>query len=243
MNFKKVRLFGTLAIITGSATVFGWAMGGSVLQINGKPVSNRVKVMDGESWVPVRDLAKSQGLVVTSSGGVLNLVTAGGANQVGTLQGKIGDTLFDGHWKFSISKFEPVDTYTIVTAAQTDYGVTSPVSEIENGVITPKKGTKLYVATCTLKNGMTHGAQFEWTSSDTKNAVADTNGVNHPWLVFDIASSAFVTKEMLPGAAINFKICFAVADGATPQDVVITLLTLGEKTGTDIRFHVSGANQ
>ena len=242
MNLRtRKSLFAVLALAT-TATVFAFpVVAGTILLINGKQVSTRVRVIDGESWVPVRDVAKGQGLVVTGSGNQINLVTAGGANQVGSLVGKVGDTLFDGHWKFSISKFEQVSSYKINTRTGSDYGTWNPVSNMENNVLTPKEGFKLYVAECTLKNGMTHDAQFEWSPGDTKSAVADTAGVNHPWLVWDIASEAFVTKPMLPGSAVNFKICFAVADGATPQDVVITLLTLGEKTGNDIRFHVSGS--
>jgi len=238
---SKKALF-SFAGLAGVATIVAAPLvAGSILSINGKQVSERVRVIDGESWVPVKDIAKAEGLTVTSNGGQINLVTAGGANQVGSLVGKVGSTLFDGHWKFGISKFEQVASYKIITRTSTDYGVTNPVSEIDdNNVITPKPGFKLYVADCMLKNGMTHAAQFEWSPNSGKTAVTDTSGENHSWLVWDIASEAFVTKEMLPGSALSFKICFAVPDSATPQDVVVTLLTLGDKTGTDIRFHISG---
>ena len=241
MNSKNRKI--VLGLVTGAVAASALAIpfAGTILSINGKQVSTRVRVIDGESWVPVRDIAKGQGLVVTGSGGQINLVTAGGANQTGTVTGKVGDTLFDGHWKFGITKFEQVSSYKIQSKTSTDYGTYNAISNIEDDVITPKPGFKLYGADCLIKNGMTHGAQFEWSPGDTRTAVADTVGVNHPWLVWDIASEAFVTKMMLPGSAINFKICFAVAESATPQDVVVTLLTLGEKTGTDIRFHVAGS--
>lgn len=238
----KNALVTVAGLALGATLVAAPLLAGSVLTIDGKQVSNRVRVIDGESWVPVRDIANAQGLTVTSSGGQINLVTAGGANQVGSLTGKIGSMLFDGHWKFGITKFEQVASYKITTKTSTDYGVTNPVSNIEDDVITPKTGFKLYVADCTLKNGMTHGAQFEWSPNSGKTAIADAAGESHPWLVWDIASEAFVTKEMLPGSALNFKICFAVPEAATPQDVVVTLLTLGDKAGTDIRIHVAGDN-
>jgi hypothetical protein len=235
------KTFAAFAFVAASASILALSpLAASVLQINGKPVSSRVRVIDGESWVPVKDVAKSQGLTVTSSNGVINLVAAGGANQVGSLTGKVGDTLFDGHWKFTLSKFEQVPSYKISTRTQTDYGTYTPIANIDDNVVTPKPGYKLYVAACTVKNGMTHDAQYEWSPGDSKTAIADTSGVGHPWVVVDIASEAFVTKAMLPGSAITFNICFAVAENATPQDVVVTLLTLGEKSGTDIRFHVSG---
>lgn len=242
MNSNRKKTLIALATLAGVATISAIPpLAETFLSINGKQVSSRVRVIDGESWVPVKDIAVGQGLTITASGHHINLVTAGGANQVGTLVGKVGFTLFDGHWKFKLSKFEQVSSFKITSKSGMDYGVYNPVSEIdESGVVTPKPGFKLYAAECTLKNGMTQQAQFEWSPGDTKTAVADTSGVNHPWLVWDIASEAFVSKPMLPGSAINFKICFAVTDSAIPQDVVVTLLTLGEKTGTDIRFHISG---
>ena len=241
MNLDKKKTLTALLTLAGIATIYAIPpLVGTILSINGKQVSSRVRVIDGESWVPVKDIAQGQGLVVTASGHQINLVTPGGANQVGSLTGKVGSTLFDGHWKFSIAKFQQVDSFKISTKTGSDYGTYNPVSEINDNVITPKPGYKLYAAECMLKNGMTHEAQFEWSPGDTKTSVADTAGVNHPWLVWDIASEAFVTKPMLPGSAVSFKICFAVVDTATPQDVVVTLLTLGEKTGTDIRFHVTG---
>lgn len=232
MKVQAVLAFGALGV--AALAVGRWEA--LSLVIHGKVASERVRTIDGEAWVPVRDVAKAEGLTVQKSGNRLELVEAGGANQVDGLRGKIGDTVFDGSWRLTVHSFERVDSYHIQSKTSTDYSIWHAIADLQDDTFTPKPGYALYVADCTVKNGTHDDAQFEWSTADNKTSVADASGANHPWIVFDIPSSAFVSKPVLPGAAIDFKICFAVAADAHPQDLIVTLKSLTQKKGHDARI-------
>ena len=63
--------------------------------------------IDGQAYVRVSDVAKALGMTVVARADGFELRKAGGANQVeGTVTGKVGDTLFDGNWRFQVLKVE-----------------------------------------------------------------------------------------------------------------------------------------
>ena len=227
MKFQAVVACGALGV--AALAVGGWQA--TSLMINGKVASTRVRMINGEAWVPVKDVASAQGLTVQKRPGGLELVAAGGANQVDGLRGKIGDTVFDGTWRLTVHGFEKVESYHIVSKTSTDYSITGGVANYDDGTFTPKPGYTLYVADCTVKNGTHEDQQYDWNPIDNKTAVADTSGSNHSWIVFDIPSPSFNSKPIVPGGAINFKICLAVAADAKPQDLIVTLKSLTQKKG------------
>lgn len=211
--------------------------------MDGKVASNRVRTIDGEAWVPVKDIANAQGLIVQRRKGGLELVAAGGANQAGDLRGKIGETVFDGTWRLTVHGFEKVDRYHIVFKTSTDYSITGGVADYDEGTFTPKSGFTLYVADCTVKNGTHEDQQYDWNPGDNKTSVADTSGSSHSWIVFDIPSPSFNSRPIVPGGAINFKICLAVASDAKPQDLIVTLKSLTQKKGHDARIALGPTNK
>lgn len=232
MKFGAVVACGVLGV--GALAVGKWQS--LSLVMNGKVVSSRVRTIDGEAWVPVRDLARAQGMTVQKTGGRLELVEGGGANQVDGLRGRIGDTVFDGSWRLTVHNFEQVDSYHVVSHTSTDYSITHGVSEFQDDTFTPRSGYVLYVADCTVKNGTHENQQYDWNPIDNKTAVADSSGSSHSWLVFDIPSPSFNSRPVLPGSAINFKICFAVASDAKPQDLIITLKSLNSSKQHEARI-------
>ncbi len=232
MKFQAVIVCGALGV--AALAVGKWQT--LSLIVNGKVASSRVRMIDGEAWVPVRDVARAQGLTVQKSGSRLELVEAGGANQVDGLRGKIGDTVFDGSWRLTVHDFERVDQYHIVSKTSTDYSISGAIADYNDGTFTPKPGYTLYVADCTVKNGTHENQQFDWNPIDNKTSIADTSGSNYPWIVFDIPSPSFNSRPILPGSAINFKICFSAASDARPQDLIITLKSLTQGKGHEARI-------
>src|SRR5437879_4129640 len=96
-----------LSIILVSAVA-----GQQVVELKGNVVSRDVKVISGKLYVSLADIARAMGLQVVKSSGGYKLVAAGGANQMASnAQGKIGDDLFTGGWRFKVTGFKAVDTY------------------------------------------------------------------------------------------------------------------------------------
>lgn len=236
MASKKLALIGLIAV--SSIAVAGleqWT-----LKMDGSVVSTRVRMVDGEAYVPVRDLAKARGQQVIKSGTTLEITDGSGANQADGYHGKIGDLVSTKYWRFKTSSFQKVDSYKVETKTSMDYSIYHALVDIDDSnVITAKDGYTLYVAKCLLKNARTEPVEFEWNSSDPLIAVADTNGENHSWIVVDIASPAFVSRPMSQGAALTFNVCFAVKSSATPQDLIFTLKSLDSKTKEVVRIKAS----
>ena len=92
------------------------------LVINGKPVSGQAIVVNGQTYVPLAAL-KAAGVSSNLASGTLTLTlpgapqatgatnpsAAGGANQLAALEGYIGQTLFNGVWRFKVTKLEQGD--------------------------------------------------------------------------------------------------------------------------------------
>ncbi len=221
--------------VGGSALCFA-ALAPQSVTIDGKVVTHRVKVIAGESWIPVSDLAKAQGLVVTSNGTSIDLTSPGGAEQVKGVTGKVGEMLFTGNWRIEVNSFQKAATYTIKNSTSTDYSVYHGIADLDDKVFTPKDGYDLYVASCTLKNARKTSVEFDWNPSDNKSAIADDAGSNNPWVVYDIPSPAFNSAPILPGAKLDFNICFVVKKDVKLTDIVLTLKALTDEKTQNVRI-------
>jgi len=73
------------------------------IKVNGKAVPGTVLMVDGKSYVPVSAL-KAGGASVSVNGGVMSIdFAAGGANQQAGVEGKVGEWLFNGIWRFRVN--------------------------------------------------------------------------------------------------------------------------------------------
>ena len=73
------------------------------IKVNGKSVPGAVLVVEGKSYVPVSAL-KAAGATVSVTGGVMSIdFASGGANQQGGAEGKLGEWLFNGVWRFRVN--------------------------------------------------------------------------------------------------------------------------------------------
>lgn len=76
--------------LLASAAVMGWAAGVETrLYVNGKVASTDVIMKDGRAYVPLKDVAEALGMVVVNKSDGFALTPAGGAGQVGGLNGKV----------------------------------------------------------------------------------------------------------------------------------------------------------
>ncbi|MES2463014.1 MAG: hypothetical protein V4671_20710 [Armatimonadota bacterium] len=121
--FSPLRPAGALQVAPGKAfaatllsvavlTSAVWAQQTARLKINGRTVPGQPLSVKGKTYIPL-DALKAAGVVVKTSPGTMELTlsslpstAAGGANQQGGLEGKMGDWLFNGVWRFRVISVE-----------------------------------------------------------------------------------------------------------------------------------------
>lgn len=167
----------------------------------------------------------------------------GGANQVQGLNGKIGDVLFDGHWRFQVLSVQPASTYTLaVPSSEQDYSKYHDVAEYadDTHTFTPKAGYTFFVVKCHVKNGQKRTEQIDGYLNDPKTALADDKENSYSPIAYDMYSKgAWVTKELLPGSGEDLTLLFAVPPGTTPKDLVFTLKNWSDHQGHNVRVSLS----
>ncbi|UQN08692.1 hypothetical protein [Deinococcus sp. QL22] len=82
------------------------------VSVNGRPTPDPAIVVNGKTYVPLSAL-KTLGVPATLQGTTLNLgaqtaAAPGGANQRVSLEGCVGDTLFNGIWRMTVKKVEAI---------------------------------------------------------------------------------------------------------------------------------------
>jgi hypothetical protein len=89
------------------------------LVINGQVFGDQAIVVGGKTYVPLSAL-KSLGVNSSLKGTTLTLgnpgstaqnATAGGANQRASLEGCVGETLFNGIWRLTVTSTKPISRY------------------------------------------------------------------------------------------------------------------------------------
>ncbi|WP_309718609.1 DUF4352 domain-containing protein [Armatimonas sp.] len=205
------------------------------LLINETLASERLQRVGDSVLVPIADVAKALGLAVVKTKTGYALVKEGGANQVEGIMGKLGETVFDGKWRFTALELRDIDSYTLQTRTATDYGLINPIAEIKGTTYEPKKGYRFFLVRCEVKNGQKSAQQLWWFQNDTHTALTDASGESFPPILTDIASESFQSKPILPGAKLEFNLVFCVPINTNPQDLVFTLRTISDK-GSDVRI-------
>jgi hypothetical protein len=186
-------------------------------------------------------VAKALGQQVAKTANGYELTTAGGANQVEGMRGKVGDVLFDGNWRFQVNKVEKVDSYKMTTKAQGDYAIYNKTANFDGDteIYTPKDGYELVLVRARLRNG-TKAARSLWRpNSDTLTALTDDQGESFRPIAFDMEEeSPFLGKALLPGAGTDLVVLFTVPPGRNLKDLVFTLRTINEK-GKEVRVSLT----
>ena len=216
-----------------------WA--GPKLVLNSKVVSTDVRTVGGKAYVPIADVAKALGLDVVKLADGYEIKKAGGTYQVqGVTQGKVGDVLFDGKWRFQVLKVEMPASYTMASNSVPDYAVYSTIAEYDlpNRVFKPLTGNKLVVLRCQVTNARKAPYALWVFQPETRNALADMSGTSHPPIAYDFEGAPHQSKPLLPGAKLDFALVFSVPQNTQLKDLVFTLRTISEK-GNDVRVSLA----
>lgn len=223
---NKPFIFLALAVPVGSLLIGALAATSSRLVMNGKTASTNIRMVNGSPYVKVEDVARALGMVVVKRGDEYEIKKSGGATPIqGVTQGKIGDVLFDGKWRFQVLKMESPATYSMKTDSDTydTAGLTS--LDRNTHVLRPKDGYKLVVLQCRVTNGQ-NSRQRLWTAiNDDKvnTALTDMQGASHTPVVYDYQGGNNQTNPLIPGAIMTFPVIFSVPAQTRVKDLVFTL--------------------
>lgn len=196
-------------------------------------------MINGEAYVPVADVARALGQTVSKRPDGFAIAAAGGANQLGSRQGKIGDVVFTGEFRFQVLDVQLVPSYTSRFAQR-------PFTTEATGA------EQLAVVTCRVKNGTKTRQELVYDIGrygGPNTALTDTDEHSYlPWnggagLPYDVHrdEGAPVGAYLLPGAAQDFAIVFSIPQSATPKDLVFSLLKYDDridnvKKAVDVRI-------
>ncbi len=244
----KKKWMGVFIIVTGVATA-AIAAGGTSVYLNGTKASTRVRMISGAAYVPLADVAKAyDAQVVKRADGDFEIIAAGGANQVGKYQGKIGQEVFTGQYKFSVGSVEEVPSYATKYRTRQDI------------ITTDNPSQKLVVVHCRIKNGtpvrqmllMTVGGKY----GSPNTALTDTDEQSYKPMSWhgnesyggvDVHEDATAPAgtAIIPGAACNVNLIFLVPKDTKPKDLVFSITPYSEyskgdqKKFTDVRISLN----
>ena len=134
---------GLFVLAASAAGVFAcaWYLQASRLYINGNLASAGVIQQGGNAYVPVKDVAQALHLTVQKTARGYELSDVGGADQIGGVTGKVGDTLWNGFGRFQVAKVIRTKNYTNQFSGDSEQVKPNP------------KGYDLVVLVCHIKNG------------------------------------------------------------------------------------------
>jgi hypothetical protein len=210
--------------------------------MNGKVASTDVRTISGGAYVKIADIARALGMTVVQRGNTYEIKKAGGANPIkGVTQGKIGDVLFDGHWRFQVISVTSPGSYVMKTPSDSYDNANLSTFDYKNRELRPAEGYRLVVVQCRATNGQNQKFPL-WTAiSDDKmnTALTDTDGGSHPPIAYDYEGSPTQTRALIPGAAITFPILFVVSQDTKIKDLVFTLHSNGNDVYNDVRVSLN----
>jgi hypothetical protein len=209
-----------LAVSIGTAS----AAGSGKLIFNGKVASTDVRTVNGSAYVKLSDMATALGMTVIKRGDGYEIIKKGGANQAGDLQGKMGDTLFDGRWRFAVLSMETADSYTMKTSGEPDDRTDDTTYNSVQRTLRPRSGNTLVILHCRAINGQkTEETLWVGARPDRHTALATTEGESYPPAAIDFPGAPSQSKRLLPGSKLDFPIVFSIPTSAEVKDLVFTL--------------------
>lgn len=221
--FRMQGKCGVLMVAAALALTAGPGRAQGTLTMNGQVVSTDVHSLGGSAYVRLSDIAKALGMVVVKRPGGYELQKPGGANQVGVTQGKVGDMLFNGQWRFRVVSVQTPETYTTKTPGIDLRGISTIKYDEDTRFLRAAPGYKLVVIQCRVANGQKSPQTFWLGHNDVRNALTDMQGESYPPIGYDLEGAPTQSKSLLPGAGTSFPIFFSVPDGTQLKDLVFTL--------------------
>lgn len=165
----------------------------------------------------------------------------GGANEVQGTRGKLGQLLFTGKWRFQAIRVNPASpTYILKTPrSEQDYAKYHDVADFDDNshTFTAKQGYTFITVDCYAKNGQPKVEQLDFFSDAQNTAITDNQSNGYPPIAIDmITKGVWVTKNLLQGSGETITFVFAVPEGTTPQDLIVTLKNWEDHKGKDVRI-------
>lgn len=106
MKFRPLLCFSALGLALTTLALAQLSADNKIV-VNGKAVAGHAKMIGDQLYVPASALKAAGATVsVTDTKVSINWTAAGGANQTNALEGGIGDSLFDGVWRFKVESVE-----------------------------------------------------------------------------------------------------------------------------------------
>jgi hypothetical protein len=230
---KAAKAVALTAGVLGLAGI-AWAQSGRTkLVINGNPVYTDARRINGKLYVPLNDVAKALKMNVYAQPTQVVLRPAGGANQVGNkLSGKIGEELFTGKYRFSVTGVQETNSYSKRYTNRYN-----PAKTIQ-----AQGGEKLVIVSCRLKNGTQTKDEFAFSTGNwgENTSLTDMDERSYQAHDYDVAAdeNAPLGAYALPGASVPFTIIFAVPQNAQVKDLVYSIVRYAQradKKGTTVR--------
>ena len=242
MNHRRPTL--VLAALGASVAAAALALRASgTLVVDGRSTPAEVRTLNGVAYVRLDDVARAMDRTLVARGnGRYEMLKAGGANAVAPGAVPLGETVFEGKWRFTVLDVSTPSTYEMTTDADL-YG-TEDKARMPRGshTVTPARNHGLVVVRVRVANGMRTKRRL-WTAlSDERvhTAIADAEGGSHRPVAFDFEGGPSQTEFLLPGASQTFNVVFALPSGARPKDLVFTLVANdGEDPGHDVRVSLA----
>ncbi|HAY14202.1 MAG TPA: hypothetical protein PLB31_04430 [Fimbriimonadaceae bacterium] len=217
MALLHPKTLGTGLLALGIATVAVAAIQSTrVLIINGREASQDVRIINGRAYAPIADVAKALGSTVVINGNRYEITRAGGTNQVNGLQGKTGDWLFDGGWRFRVNNAYEADVYE----AKNDwYG---------DNEFKPEGGKTMIIVEYSARNG--NKEMFGLDIGPTTIVGKDGSSYKVESNDFPFDGTRMFSQPLLPGAQLDGALIFFVPRGFEFKELV---LGIGDLAGYD----------
>ena len=233
LSKKRCLTLGVASICAIALYGAAWAAGGAGWSLNGRYVSSNVRMIGGQAYVPLADVARAMNLKVTKKGATYAVqAAAGGATQVnGVRQGKIGDQLSSGKWGFWVTGVQEMAEYN------------ERYSQ-EGRQIVAKSGEKLVVIDAWIRNNVQKTQTPMLTERYCENtALTDDQGQSYPPIDIDARQESnkigsYGAATLLPAAKMKMALVFSVPQETKIKDLVFSALgypdNVGRK-GVDLR--------
>jgi hypothetical protein len=178
---KRILWVPVLGVV---ALSFALGARGMKITINGKAVQGEVLEVGGKMYVPVSAL-KAGGIQAGVGSGALalNFGSTGGANQQNGVEGKTGEWLFNGVWRFQVKSFQQ--------QGESDGAGWKVAVEIRNGTTRngyAPGGTGWQGATLILEDGTSISARSD--SPELRDTGLNQGASNAQTLYFDTDSQS-----------------------------------------------------
>jgi len=245
MNLFRVqgKCGGGVLAVAALTLAAGPGRADGTLTMNGRVVSTDVRTLGGGAYVRLSDVAKALGMIVVKRPGGYELQKPGGANQVGVTQGKVGDVLFNGQWRFRVVSVQTPETYTTKTPGIDLRGISTIRYDENARLLRAAPGNKLVVIQCRIANGQKSPQTFWLGHNDMRNALTDMQGESYPPFGYDLEGAPTQSKSLLPGAGTSFPIFFSVPEATQLKDLVFTLrnnnFSSGKAIVSDVRVSLT----